>query len=164
MYRKGVGIVLINNKGQVFVGKRIIDKNNKNLIAKPWQMPQGGVDEGESDEEALSREVEEEIGLKQADFKILKKANQPYRYNLPEDLLQKFWNGKYKGQEQIWFCCLLTSPENKINIKTTHPEFENWKWISPYSISSIAVNFKLDMYNKIFAEFFQTIILTKNLS
>ena len=158
MYRLGVGLLLINNQGQVFVAKRVQNStNNSAQISHPWQMPQGGIDENEDEEIALYREMQEEIGLTENDVKIIHKANDYYYYDIPPEIAKTFWGGKYKGQRQRWFCCLLKSEESKININTTHPEFEAWKWISPYSITSICVDFKKPMYYKIFDDFFNVI-------
>jgi putative (di)nucleoside polyphosphate hydrolase len=163
MYRKGVGLVLVNNLGQVFVAKRVQNASNNNLLQNPWQMPQGGIDENEDEQESLFREMHEEIGLKQNDVRVMKKSETYYRYDLPEDVRAKLWSGKYKGQEQRWFCCFLQGSESNINLDGEHPEFSSWKWISPYSLSSIVVDFKKDMYDKIFEEFYPTIKLCKNL-
>ena len=164
MYRKGVGLILVNRCGQVFVAKRIQHANNANLMQSPWQMPQGGIDEGEDECESLLRETKEEIGLNSNEIKIIKKSDHYYGYDLPDAVRNKLWGGKYKGQEQRWFCCLLQGSDSSIDLNGHHPEFSTWKWISPHSLSSIVVDFKKDMYDKIFNEFYPTIKLCKHLS
>ena len=163
LYRKCVGVFLVNCNGQVFVAKRIINDKNKDIITRPWQMPQGGIDEGENPEQALYREIEEETNLKSQDIRILKKSDNIYKYKLPQKALQNFWGGKYIGQEQTWFCCFLKTSDSKININTKEPEFEAWKWISHHSLPSIAVDFKFEIYKNLSEEFHQTVILAKNL-
>ena len=139
--RIGVGIVLLNKKNKVFVGKRI--DNPKNF----WQMPQGGVDENESYLKAAKRELLEETGIKTV--KVIKELDDWLTYNLPENLLGKIWNGKYRGQKQKWFIMKFLGKNKEINIKTRQPEFLDWKWIKPLELPRVAVDFKIDIYKKL---------------
>ena len=139
--RIGVGIVLLNEKKQIFVGKRI--DNPKNF----WQMPQGGVDQNESFIEAAKRELEEETGIKTV--KIIKELNYWLKYELPDYLLGKIWQGKYRGQKQKWFIMQFLGKENEINLDTKHAEFLEWKWIKPNKLTSVAVKFKFNVYEQI---------------
>ena len=140
--RLGVGIILLNSKNKVFVGKRI-DNQEGNY----WQMPQGGVDKNENLLEAAKRELEEETGIKTV--RIIKEFNDWLIYDLPQNLLGKIWDGKYRGQKQKWFIMKFLGNNNEININTKNPEFLSWKWINPSELSDIAVNFKVDIYKKI---------------
>ena len=139
--RIGVGIILLNDKNNVFVGKRIDNPKNS------WQMPQGGVDENEDFLQAAKRELEEETGIKS--IKLIKELNGWFKYDLPKYLLGKLWNGKYRGQKQKWFVMKFLGKPDEINVKTKNPEFLNWKWIELSQLSNIAVHFKVDIYNKL---------------
>ena len=119
--RSGVGVIVLNNENQVFVGKR-----KDNPIDK-WQMPQGGVDKGENLISAMKRELMEETSIK--NIKILKKIDKWFEYELPKDLLGIIWKGKFRGQKQKWFIVRFIGNESEINLKTKHPEFIEWKWI-----------------------------------
>ena len=139
--RIGVGIILLNNKNNIFVAKRFDNPRNY------WQMPQGGVDKNENFLEAAKRELEEETSIKSV--KLIKKLNSWFIYELPQNLLGKIWNGKYRGQKQKWFVMKFTGNDNEINIKTKYPEFLEWKWIKISEISDVAVDFKIDVYKKL---------------
>ena len=139
--RLGVGIVLLNRENKVFVGKRIDNPTNS------WQMPQGGVDQNENFLQAARRELEEETGIKSV--KLIKALDGWLKYDLPENLLGKLWNGKYRGQKQKWFVMKFLGKTDEINVKTKNPEFFDWKWIKPSELPEIAVNFKVDIYKKI---------------
>ena len=136
--RSGVGIVVLNKKDQVFVAKRIDNKNNF------WQMPQGGVDEGENYLAAAYRELEEETSIKNVD--LVKELDGLISYELPKNLLGVIWKGKYRGQEQKWFVMRFLGKDIEINIKTKHPEFCEWKWIDLENITDLVVDFKLHVY------------------
>ncbi len=139
--RDGVGIVVLNKKNEVFVAQRI--DNPK----KFWQMPQGGVDEGEDFLKAAYRELEEETSIK--NVKLIKELENTTTYELPDYLLGIIWKGKYKGQKQKWFIMRFTGEEKEINIKTKNPEFLDWKWIDLNQITEVVVNFKLHVYKEI---------------
>ena len=139
--RIGVGIILLNDKNNVFVGKRIDNPKNS------WQMPQGGVDENEDFLQAAKRELEEETGVKSV--KLIKELDGWFKYDLPEYLLGKLWEGKYGGQKQKWFVMKFLGKSSEINVKTKNPEFFEWKWIELSQLASIAVHFKVDIYRKI---------------
>jgi len=139
--RIGVGIILLNHENKVFVGKRI--DNPKNF----WQMPQGGVNQNENFSQAAKRELEEETGIKS--IELVKELNGWLGYDLPENLLGKVLEGKYRGQKQKWFIMKFVGKDNEINVKTKNPEFLNWKWIEVSKLPSIAVSFKIDLYKKL---------------
>jgi len=139
--RSGVGIILLNDKNYVFVGKRIDNPKNS------WQMPQGGVDQNEDFLQAAKRELEEETSIKSV--KIIKKLDGWFQYDLPEYLLGKIWKGKYRGQKQKWFIMKFIGKNDEINVKTKNPEFLEWKWIELAKLPDVAVHFKLDIYKKI---------------
>jgi len=141
--RIGVGIALLNNVNEVFVGKRI--DNPKNY----WQMPQGGVNQNESFLNAAKRELEEETGIKTV--KLIKELDEWLIYDLPKNLLGKIWKGKYRGQKQKWFIMKFLGEYKEINIKTKDPEFLDWKWIKPSKLPEVAVDFKVNIYQKISA-------------
>ena len=139
--RDGVGIIVINNNNKIFVAKRI--DNPKNY----WQMPQGGVDSGENCYQAALRELEEETSIKS--IKILKEIDEWTEYELPNYLLGKIWKGKFRGQKQKWFILKFTGTDDEINLKTSHPEFIEWKWVSPDTLPNIIVDFKKNLYKKL---------------
>ena len=139
--RIGVGIVVLNKYNKVFVAKRI--DNPKNF----WQMPQGGVDEGENFLSAAYRELEEETSIKSV--KLIHEIDEITTYLLPKHLLGIIWKGKYKGQKQKWFLMRFLGNDNEINIKTSNPEFIEWKWIDLDMITETVVNFKLHVYEEL---------------
>ena len=139
--RNGVGIVVLNDERKVFVAKRI--DNPKNF----WQMPQGGVDEGESLLEAAYRELKEETNITKV--KLIKEIEGTLTYELPSHLLGKIWKGKYKGQKQKWFLMKFLGSDSDINIKTANPEFIEWKWIDLEKITEVVVDFKLHVYKEL---------------
>ena len=142
--RRGVGIVLLNKENKVLVAKRI--DNPKNF----WQMPQGGVDEGEDFYHAALRELKEETSI--ISVKLIKEIKNKFTYILPDHLIGIIWKGKFKGQKQKWFVMRFIGDELEINIKTKHPEFLDWKWIDLENLTEIAVNFKLEVYKKLKSE------------
>ena len=139
--RDGVGIVVLNKENKVFVARRI--DNPKNF----WQMPQGGVDKGENYFNAALRELEEETGIKEV--KLIREIDGTMTYELPEHLLGIIWKGKYKGQKQKWFLMRYLGSDDDINIKTTNPEFLEWKWIDLNMITEVVVDFKLHIYKEL---------------
>ena len=139
--RDGVGIVVLNKNNKIFVAKRI--DNPKNY----WQMPQGGVNQGEDFLKAAFRELEEETSI--TSVELIKEVEGTTVYELPDNLLGIIWKGKYKGQKQKWFLMKFTGEEKEINIKTKNPEFLDWKWINLDQITEVVVNFKLQVYKEL---------------
>ena len=139
--RIGVGAVVLNNKNRVFVGKR-----KDNPIDK-WQMPQGGVDEGENLVDAMKRELKEETSI--INIKIIKEIDDWMEYELPEYLIGKIWKGRYRGQKQKWFVVKFLGKDDEINLKTNNQEFIDWKWLSVENLPSVIVNFKKEIYKKL---------------
>jgi len=139
--RNGVGIVVLNNENKVFVAKRI--DNPKNF----WQMPQGGIDNGENYYEAALRELKEETSI--ISVELIQEIDKKFTYILPDHLIGIIWKGKFKGQTQKWFVMRFVGSESEININTKHPEFLDWKWISLEDLPKIAVNFKLEVYKNV---------------
>ena len=142
--RVGVGIIVLNNNNQVFVGKR------KDNPADKWQMPQGGVDKGEDFITAMRRELIEETSIK--NIEVLKEIERFYEYELPENLIGVIWKGKFRGQRQKWFITKFLGQESEINLKTTHQEFIEWKWIDPKKLPDVIVDFKKDLYLNLLKE------------
>ena len=142
--RIGVGIIVLNNQNQVFVGKR------KDNPGDRWQMPQGGVDKGESYINAMKRELFEETSIKS--IKIVKEVDRIYEYELPDKLVGIIWKGKFRGQKQKWFITKFLGNDNEINLNTKHPEFIDWKWIEPKLLPEVIVNFKKDLYLNLLTE------------
>ena len=136
--RAGVGIVLLNHENNIFVGKRIDNPKYS------WQMPQGGVDQNEDFFRAAKRELEEETSIKSV--KLIKELDGWFEYDLPEYLLGKLWNGKYRGQKQKWFVMKFIGKTSEINVNTKNPEFSEWKWIELDQITETVVSFKLHIY------------------
>ncbi|MDC2986719.1 RNA pyrophosphohydrolase [Candidatus Pelagibacter bacterium] len=137
-FRIGVGIIVLNNKNQVFVGKRKDNPGNN------WQMPQGGIDKGEDFISAMKRELIEETSIK--NIKILKELEHLYQYDLPKNLVGIIWKGKFRGQKQKWFITRFLGEDTEINLKTKHPEFIEWKWIELEKLPEVIVYFKKEIY------------------
>ena len=142
--RTGVGIIVLNNQNQVFVGRRKDNPGNY------WQMPQGGVDKGESYINAMKRELLEETSIK--NIKILKEIDGIYEYELPDNLVGIIWKGKFRGQKQKWFITKFLGNDSEINLNTKNPEFVDWKWIEPKLLPKVIVNFKKNLYLDLLAE------------
>ena len=132
--RNGVGVIVLNNENKVFVGKR------KDNPLDRWQMPQGGVDIGESYLSAMKRELYEETSIKS--IEILKEINGFFEYELTKNLVGIIWKGKFRGQKQKWFITRFVGNENEINLQTKNPEFIEWKWIIPDDLPKTIVDFK----------------------
>jgi putative (di)nucleoside polyphosphate hydrolase len=144
-YRRGVGIMLTNARGEVFVAQRI------DMPSSAWQMPQGGIDEGESPLDAARREMREEIGTAKAE--LLAESRFWHRYDLPADLVPKLWQGRYRGQEQKWFAFRFTGRDSDVDIETENPEFSAWRWATLAELPSIIVPFKRQLYLRLVEEF-----------
>jgi len=147
--RTGVGIIVLNNNNQVFVGKRKDNPGDK------WQMPQGGVDKGEDFITAMRRELIEETSIK--NIKILKEIQNMYQYELPKNLVGIIWSGKFRGQRQKWFITKFLGKDDEINLNTQHPEFIDWKWIDPNDLPKVIVDFKKELYLNLLKEINQVI-------
>ena len=142
--RTGVGIIVLNKQNKIFVGKRKDNPGDK------WQMPQGGVDEGEDFVSAMKRELLEETSIQ--NIKIIKEIDKIYQYELPENLVGVIWKGKYRGQKQKWFITRFLGEEKEINLNTKQAEFIDWKWIEPKLLPDVIVNFKKDLYLNLLKE------------
>ena len=143
-FRNGVGVVLLNQNNKIFVAKRIDNPSNY------WQMPQGGIDLGESNHQAAIRELYEETSIKSVS--LIKEIDGYTTYDLPERLLGIIWKGKFKGQKQKWFIMRFVGKDSEININTKNPEFLEWKWIDANSLTKNVVDFKMDVYKKVESE------------
>ena len=142
--RTGVGIVVLNSKNKVFVGKRKDNPFDK------WQMPQGGIDLNEPLIKAMKRELVEETSIK--NIKTLKEFNQWLEYELPKELVGKIWKGKFRGQKQKWFVVRFLGSDDEINIDTKHPEFIEWQWVDIEKLPELIVLFKKHLYEEITKE------------
>ena len=145
-YRKNVGMVLINTNGHIFAGKRL--DNNSDA----WQMPQGGIDKGETPEVAAFRELSEETGIHHSKARLIGATAGWLSYDIPVELIPKLWNGQYRGQEQKWFAFEFLGKDSDINIITKEPEFSEWAWKSKKDLLSSIVPFKVEVYQKVFLE------------
>ncbi len=145
-YRKNVGMVLVNTNGHIFAGKRL--DNNSDA----WQMPQGGIDKGETPEAAAFRELSEETGIHHSKARLIGATAGWLSYDIPVELIPELWNGQYRGQEQKWFAFEFLGKDSDINIITKEPEFSEWAWKSKKDLLSSIVPFKLEVYQKIFSE------------
>lgn len=146
-YRPCVGIMLVNMAGQVFVGQRLDN------VVEAWQMPQGGIDEGEDARTAALRELWEETGIGREHVEIIAKAREELFYDLPPELMGKLWGGRYRGQRQYWFLARFLGEDSDVDIATEHPEFRAWKWIAPDTLPDLIVPFKRKLYRDILHEF-----------
>ena len=146
-YRPAVGVMLLNRDGKVFVAQRL------DSTLEAWQMPQGGLDEGEEELAGALRELQEETGIGPEHVEIITRAPWELYYDLPDDLLGKIWKGKWRGQRQTWFLCRFTGTDADVNIETADPEFRAWKWADPKELSAMIVPFKRKLYEDIVAAF-----------
>ena len=142
--RTGVGIILLNDKNQVFVGKRKDNPGNK------WQMPQGGDEEDESFVTAMKRELHEETNIK--NIKIIKEIAKTYEYELPKNLIGIIWKGKFRGQKQKWFITKFLGNDDEVNLNTKYQEFIDWKWVAADMLPDIIVEFKKKLYQDLLKE------------
>lgn len=143
LYRRGVGVMLINQHRHVFVGRRIDNRD------EAWQMPQGGIDEGEKPWRAALRELEEETGVRKKLVEKVARLPEQLRYEIPDAIASRLWGGKWKGQLQDWYLVRFLGSDKDVNIATKHPEFSHWKWVEPHLLPELIVPFKRDMYRTI---------------
>jgi len=146
-YRPAAGVMLINDAKKVWVGQRL------DSTLEAWQMPQGGLDEGEDELEGVLRELEEETGIKRQHVEILARCPTELYYDLPDDLLGKMWKGKWRGQRQTWFLGRFTGTDSDVNIDTAEPEFRAWKWAEPEDLPAMIVPFKKTLYEDVLRAF-----------
>ena len=146
-YRPAVGVMLINPERRVWVGQRL----DNSLDA--WQMPQGGLDPGESPRDGALRELEEETGIRPGLVEIVAEAEEELFYDLPEDLIGKVWKEPWRGQRQAWFLARFLGSDEDVNIATPDPEFRAWKWAEPAELPAMIVPFKKKLYEQVLAAF-----------
>jgi len=146
-YRRCVGVMLANPSGEVFVGQRIDND------APAWQMPQGGIDSGESVHAAALRELWEETGVTPDKVRIEAETADWLHYDLPHDLVPRIWKGRYRGQSQKWVLMRFLGRDADVNIATDHPEFSEWRWLPPADLPAHIVPFKRAVYDAVLAEF-----------
>ena len=147
LYLRGVGVLLLNQDGRVWVGRRIDNPT------EAWQMPQGGMDEGEEPWATALRDLGEETGIAPDKIELIAECPEQLRYDLPDELVGKFWKGKWRGQQQNWFLCRFLGSDTDVNIFTEHPEFDAWKWVVPELLPDLIVPFKREMYRKLLRDF-----------
>jgi len=147
LYRRGVGVMLINGGGMVWVGARVDNPDDA------WQMPQGGIDEGEEPWATALRELEEETGIAPHLVEKVAECPERLRYDLPEEWRPKLWGGRWLGQEQDWFLARFLGQDSDVDIATAHPEFRQWKWVEPAALPGLIVPFKRDLYRRLLGEF-----------
>lgn len=144
VYRLGVGMIVLNHENKTFAGQRIDNPE------PAWQMPQGGIDEGEDIEKAMLRELEEEIGTR--NVQILARTETWLTYDIPQEIARNLWGGGYKGQKQMWYLLRFLGNDSEINIHTDHPEFREWAWMEKDEVIKAAVPFKRAHYRQVFDE------------
>ncbi|MEM7422994.1 MAG: RNA pyrophosphohydrolase [Pseudomonadota bacterium] len=146
-YRPCVGVMLLDRQGRIFAGQRI------DSAANAWQMPQGGIDPGETPRDAALRELTEETGVPAAEVSVLRESASWHDYDLPVDLAPKLWGGRFRGQTQKWFAMRYQGDGTSITIETAEPEFRAWMWMEPEVLIERIVQFKRETYSAIFSEF-----------
>ena len=146
-YRPCAGVMLINHANQVFVGQRL------DSTLEAWQMPQGGIDDGEDAEAAAIRELGEETGIAPDKVELVAQAPGELLYDLPDDLIGKVWKGRWRGQRQRWFLYRFLGEDRDVDIATSHPEFRAWRWVDPATLPDIIVPFKKALYEDVLAAF-----------
>jgi putative (di)nucleoside polyphosphate hydrolase len=144
-FRAGVGVMLLDAANRVFVGRRI------DTAGENWQMPQGGIDRGETPRQAALRELKEEVGTDKAE--ILAETRGWLRYEVPQEIARRIWRGHYRGQTQKWFAMRFTGEDRDIDLDAHHPEFDAWKWVTASELPLLIVSFKRQLYIDVLAEF-----------
>ncbi|MBP8308335.1 MAG: RNA pyrophosphohydrolase [Burkholderiaceae bacterium] len=140
-YRPNVGIILVNQKNEVFWGKRVREHS--------WQFPQGGIKRGESPEQAMFRELHEEVGLHPEHVRIIGRTREWLRYEVPTQWVRREWRGHYRGQKQIWFLLRLVGRDTDVHLRATdHPEFDAWRWNEYWIPLESVIEFKRDVYRQ----------------
>lgn len=150
-YRPCVGMMLVNTDGKVFVGQRL------DSTVEAWQMPQGGMDDGEDPRDTALRELAEETGIAPELVSIIAQSKEEHYYDLPDDLIGKIWGGRYRGQRQVWFLMRFLGSDADVNIYTPHQEFRDWRWINPEQLPELIVPFKKKLYRDLLKEFVELI-------
>ncbi len=143
-YRPCAGIIIVNDDGLIFVGQRM------DSTLEAWQLPQGGIDDGEDAQTAALRELGEETGIAATHVDLVAQAPGEFFYDLPDDLIGKVWKGKWRGQRQRWFLYRFTGTDADVNIATDHQEFRAWRWATPAEVIALAVPFKRKLYEDVF--------------
>ncbi|MEO6224802.1 MAG: RNA pyrophosphohydrolase [Sphingomicrobium sp.] len=146
-YRRGVGIMLLNRAGKVWVGRRIDNPS------AAWQMPQGGIDKGEQPWATALRELEEETGIAPRLVERVAQCPERLKYELPPELRRHLWRGKWIGQDQDWFLARFLGTDDDVDIATDHPEFCEWKWVEAALLPELIVPFKRELYRRLLSEF-----------
>ena len=146
-YRRGVGVMLLNREGKVWVGARLDND------ADAWQMPQGGIDKGEEPWATALRELEEETGIAPHLVERIADCTERLRYSLPPELVGVVWKKPWLGQDQDWFLCRFLGTDADVNIATKHAEFREWRWIEPARLPELIVPFKQELYRRLLSEF-----------
>lgn len=144
-YRPGIGIMLLNARGDVFVARRT------GVQGEAWQMPQGGIDGGETPQQAALRELKEEIGTNNAE--IIAESGRWLCYDVPDEFARKAWAGRWKGQRQKWFVMLFKGTDSDIDLEGSHPEFNAWRWVPVSELPALAASFKRQLYFDVIGEF-----------
>lgn len=146
-YRPAVGVMLLNREGKALVGQRL------DSTLEAWQLPQGGLDEGETPEQGAFRELEEETGIPSRLVEIVARCPVELTYDLPDDLVGKMWKGRWRGQRQTWFLARFLGEDSDVNIETAEPEFRAWKWAEPAELPAMIVPFKKQLYEQLLEAF-----------
>ncbi len=153
-YRPNVGIALFRRDGRVLIARRIQDDGPEIILpGHEWQMPQGGIDEGEEPWATALRELQEETGIPPHLVERIAECPERLKYDLPAELQPKLWGGQWKGQLQDWYLCRFLGRDSDVNIATEHPEFRDWKWVEPRQLPELIVPFKRGLYQRLLSDF-----------